>query len=346
VDRELPGGRGGLPVAVINSNKIGQTGTLINGVVIFQGSLYVFKPEGLYKIVSAISDISAAKVPEIIKVWTPPGGVAMAHTGRWFVEHAGKLYFNWKNLVVELVMQEDKPTITYYNPSPPWYRLGYYSYVNGLTSDGVNLYCSLNNFGISAFNTKGWHLITEFYEQVAVEGQPSGLRWLPNPTGAPDYLFCGDGRTLLKIPIPNTGQPFTSQIYQNHQNKCGYWISPEWTGNLGDAEKNLRSVILRAVPNGWSYKLVAVVWQSGTSVSFSTLLGYTFWDGLVRDSWTSPTTLFTPDPLKVSTTKITGAGAPVANTLAPASWVSTDFDNASYQSKKLTVSYDRHNGHA
>jgi hypothetical protein len=59
--------------------------------------------------------------------------VQLDTTGKWFCEHQGKLYWNWKNLVVELVMQEDKPTITYYNPSPPWYRLSYYSYVNGLT---------------------------------------------------------------------------------------------------------------------------------------------------------------------------------------------------------------------
>jgi hypothetical protein len=95
--------------------------------------------------------------------------------------------------VVELVMQEDKPTITYYNPSPPWYRLSYYSYVNGLTSDGQNLYASLNNFGISALTAQGWHPIAEFYEQVAVEGQSSGLRWLPNPPGRRTIYSAGTG---------------------------------------------------------------------------------------------------------------------------------------------------------
>jgi hypothetical protein len=331
-----------LEVIILNG-KIGDPGTLITSICMFQGVLYLFKPEGLFKIVDTVDNISTAKVPQTILVWAPPGGVQLDSTGKWFVEHAGKLYFNYKNLVVELVMQEDKPTITYYNPSPPWYRLSYYSYINGLASDGQNLYCSLNNFGISAFNGKGWHMISEFYEQVAVEGQSSGLKWLPNPTGAPDYLFCGDGRTLLKIPIPNTGQPFTSQIYQNHQNKCGYWISPEWTGNLGDIEKNLRSVILRATPNGWSYKLVAVVWQTGTTASFASLLVKTWFTGLIRDSWVSPYISFSSlRPKFVATQQLQSLTGPtradvIANTLAPACWASTDFDNASYQSKKLCV---------
>jgi hypothetical protein len=318
---------------IISPNNIGDIGTNITNLAIFQGSLYIFKPEGLFKIVSAIGDVTTNKVPEIIQVWPAP--VQLASTGKWVCEHQGKLYFNFRNLVVELVMQEDKPTITRYNPSPPWYRLSYYSYINGLTSDGQTLYCSLNNFGISAYNGQGWHPIAEFYEQVAVENQASGLRWLPDPTGAPDYLFCGDGRTLLKIPIPNVNQPYTSQIYQNHQNKCGYFITPEWTGNLADMVKNMRSVILRAVPNGWRYKLVAVAWQTGTNSSFKTLLEKTFVEGLSRDSWTNPTTAVSY--FKVSTTKIDGAGVAIANTLAPACWVSSDFDNASYQSQKLTV---------
>jgi hypothetical protein len=323
---------------IINSAKIGDPATFVTNMVIFQGSMYVFKPEGLFKVVSALGDISTSKVPEVIQVWTAP--VQLASNGKWACEHQGKLYFNFRNLVVELVMQEDKPTITRYNPSPPWYRLSYYSYINGLTSDGQTLYCSLNNFGISAYNGQGWHPIAEFYEQVAVEDQSSGLRWLPNPQGAPDYLYCGDGRTLLKIPIPNIDQPYTSQIYQNHQNKCGYFITPEWTGNLADMVKNMRSVILRATPNGWSYKLVAVVWQTGTSSSFKTLLEQTWREGLLRDSWTNPSTVFsnTDHPANVATTLLDSVAAnPVANTLAPACWASSDFDNAAYQSQKLAV---------
>jgi hypothetical protein len=323
---------------IISPNNIGDIGTNITNLAIFQGSLYIFKPEGLFKVVSAIGDITTNKVPEIIQVWPAP--VQLASTGKWVCEHQGKLYFNFRNLVVELVMQEDKPTITRYNPSPPWYRLSFYSYINGLTSDGQTLYCSLNNFGISAYNGQGWHLIAEFYEQVAVENQSSGLRWLPDPTGAPDYLFCGDGRTLLKIPIPNVNQPYTSQIYQNHQNKCGYFITPEWTGNLADMVKNMRSVILRATPNGWSYKLVAVVWQAGTSSSFKNLMEKTWGEGLLRDSWASPTDTtgaVSQFVRGIVTTKVSTSGIPLANTLAPACWVSSDFDNASYQSQKLAV---------
>jgi hypothetical protein len=336
----ISGGVGNWEI-IISPNNIGDIGTNITNLAIFQGSLYIFKPEGLFKVVSAIGDITTNKVPEVIQVWAAP--VQLASTGKWVCEHQGKLYFNFRNLVVELVMQEDKPTITRYNPSPPWYRLSFYSYINGLTSDGQTLYCSLNNFGISAYNGQGWHPIAEFYEQVAVENQSSGLRWLPDPTGAPDYLFCGDGRTLLKIPIPNVNQPYTSQIYQNHQNKCGYFITPEWTGNLADMVKNMRSVILRAIPNGWSYKLVAVVRQPGDTASFKSTLEKTWFDGLIRDNWTNPTGLGGLSPSFVATTIMLVSNVPlphivsVPNTLAPACWVSSDFDNASYQSQKLTV---------
>jgi hypothetical protein len=321
---------------IISPNNIGDIGTNITNLAIFQGSLYIFKPEGLFKIVSAVGDITTNKVPEIIQVWAAP--VQLASTGKWVCEHQGKLYFNFRNLVVELVMQEDKPTITRYNPSPPWYRLSYYSYINGLTSDGQTLYCSLNNFGISAYNGQGWHLIAEFYEQVAVENQSSGLRWLPDPTGAPDYLFCGDGRTLLKIPIPNVNQPYTSQVYQNHQNKCGYFITPEWTGNLADLYKNMRAVVLRAVPNGWSYKLVAACKDSvnGQSPSFRTMVEKSFHTGLMKDSWVTPF-ISASGNASVATTQLAVGHTAVPNTLAPACWVAGDFNNAAYQSQKLTV---------
>jgi hypothetical protein len=65
---------------IVLGGKIGQPSSLINGLIIFQGSLYVFKPEGLFKVVSAISDISTNKVPDIIKVWGPPGGIALGAT--------------------------------------------------------------------------------------------------------------------------------------------------------------------------------------------------------------------------------------------------------------------------
>lgn len=324
-------------VKILNAGVIGQSGTNINRIQIFQGSIYVFKPEGVFKIIAAIGDISTVKAPEVIQVWSPPGNALVLSTGLWGCEHQGKLYFSWKAIVYEMVMQEDKPVITPYNPSPPWYRLSYYSYINGLTSDGVNLYMSLNNYGVVAHNGLGYHTVTEFFEQVATEGQPSGLKWLPNPLGAPDTLFCGDGRTIVNLPIPNNFQPYTSQIYQRHQNKCGYLITSEWTGSFADIEKNIRSVILRATPNGWSYKLIGVVRQANTSSSFRTLLEKTFMEGLLRDDWNKPYST-TPDVTQVVTQKIDpNSGTVLANTLAPACFVSADFDNSAYQSKKLAV---------
>jgi hypothetical protein len=101
--------------------------------------------------------------------------------------------------------------------------------------------------------------------------------------------------------------------------------------------KNMRSVILRAIPNGWSYKLVAVVWQTGGAAALN-LLEKTWQEGLIRDNWTNPTGLagFTK---VVATTHHAcyGPRRAGANTLAPACWVSSDFDNASYQSQKLAV---------
>lgn len=324
-----PATGGNAPTDIIAAGVIGDANTLITNLVIFQGSLYIFKPEGIFKVISVVGDISTNKVPDTAHVWTPPGGVQLDTTGLWVCEHQGKLYFNWKNLVMELVMQEDKPTITPYNPSPPWFRQSFYNYVNGITSDGQNIYASINNYGIVAFNGFGWHPITEFYEQVNSEGVASGLRWLPNPQGAPDYLYCGDGRTLLKIPIPNAFQPYTSQIFQNHQNKCGYWISPEWTGNLAADEKNLRSVILRAVPNGWSYKMVLAAGISSVAISW--------YSGLGRDGWLSPTNISPNTFTKVSTTKVDFNGNALANTLAPACWTAADFANSANQSKKLAI---------
>jgi hypothetical protein len=106
---------------------------------------------------------------------------------------------------------------------------------------------------------------------------------------------------------------------------------------LGDTEKNLRSVILRAVPNGWSYKLVAVVWQTGTSSSFRNLLEKTWREGLSRDSWSGPS-VNSLNMFQVVTQKVDpNSNTFLANTLAPACWTATDFDNATYLSKKQAV---------
>jgi hypothetical protein len=67
------------------------------------------------------------------------------------------------------------------------------------------------------------------------------------------------------------------------------------------------------------------------------LLEKTWQEGLARDNWTSPFNIVTlTTPFSVVINKLSLGGA-VANTLAPACWVSSDFDNASYQSQKLTV---------
>jgi hypothetical protein len=74
---------------------------------------------------------------------------------------------------------------------------------------------------------------------------------------------------------------------------------------------------LRAVPNGWSYKLVAVVWQTGTSSSFRNLLEKTWREGLSRDSWSGPS-VNSLNMFQVVTQKVDpNSNTFLANTLGP-----------------------------
>jgi hypothetical protein len=324
---------------IVSAGTIGSTATTINKLFFFQGNLWVIKPEGLFQLYidPVIMDTNPGNTPRIVPVVTD---LPSSHqdTGKWAVVHQGMIYFNYRDRIYQVTPGTGgPPQVTVLALPQPWYNLSYYHYVNGITSDGVNLYVSWNNLGVFAYANQTWHPITEFYETVGGEGVGSGLRWLPNPTSAPDYLFCGDFRTIIQLPVPNAAAPYTSQVYQNHQNKCGYLITSAWDGDLAEVQKYIHSLVMRAVPSGFSYKVSAVAYQSGNNASFKTLLLYSFWDGLVRDNWISPTSLSIATPLKVSTTRINSSDVAVANTLAPACWVYTDFNNAFYSSEKLAA---------
>jgi hypothetical protein len=334
-------------IKIVNGDTIGQAGTPINRLLVFQGNLWVIKPEGLFQLYAdpVIITTDPGNTPRIVPVVTDLPSPHAA-TGKWHCAHQGMIYFNYRDRLYQVTPgAAGPPQVTVLSLPMPWYRLSYYHYVNGLSSDGVNLYASWNNLGVFQFVNQTWHPITEFYEQVAVESQSSGLRWVPNPTAAPDSLFVGDGRTIVQLSVPGAAAPYTSQIYRNHQNKCGYLITSATDFEQAEITKYIHSLVMRVVAGGHRYKVVGVLWQTtgtdgnpGLAPSFKTILEDTFIEGLNRQDWNR---IFNVDNGEsdphIITKKISAPGVYTANTLSPGYWLDSDFNNQGYQAEKLAV---------
>lgn len=334
---QLPATGANAPVDVVAANTIGQRGTLINGIFFLGGFVYVIKPEGIFQLYRDPAKIDTTEVPQINKVFTFP----FNHTdnGKWFTIFQNMLFVNCRDMVYQLAFGGTNGTQAQpLKPDFQRYRLTNYLYVNGITTDGRQVYASWNNLGVFSYVGASWHKEFEYYETVAVESQASGLRWLPNPTSAPDYLYCGDGRTIVKLPCPNAFSPYTQQIHQDMLNKCAWLITSGWDGDLSEITKYIQSVVLRAILNGWQVKVSAVALPPTGTASWNSLVELSMTEGLYRDSWVNPTGyVANKAPTAIVTTKMTVNGSTLANTLAPACWISTDFDNQRYSSEKLAV---------
>lgn len=328
----ITGADAAVPITV--AGFIGQPNSPITALFVLGGFLYVIKPEGVFQIYRRPELITTTEPPTVNKLVTFP--TVHIETGKYFVIHQEMLFCNYLSVVYQCAFNTTTGTqIQVLKPDFQRYRLSYFHYVNGISSDGRDVYVSWNNLGVYSLSGQSWHKMFEHLEGVGVESQSSGLRWLPNPASAPDYLFCGDGNTIIQQPCPNAYGSFTTQIGLDQLNKFSYLITSTWDGDVVEITKYMQSVVLRAIANAYSYKIVAVVpilQGAQLSVSFLESVEKSFTEGLVRDSWALPTAV--TGATKVSTTKVTSVGVAIPNTLAPACWVNSDFGNTSYSSEK------------
>lgn len=317
------------PTQIVADDTIGDKGSLINRLFVFDGNLWVIKPEGVFQLYADPTKITTA-VGDLARI-NPQGDPMPSinpNTGKWMVIHQGSIFFNYKDRVYQMTPQATGPVqVTPLAVPQPLYRMSYYHYVNGLASDGVNLYVSYSNLGVFAYINQVWHPVTEFYETTAGEGAPSGLRWIPDPAAGPDSLFVGDKRTLCKIPIPSQTSPYSSQIFQNHQNKCGYLILSAWDANQANTAKYIQSVLMQAWPSTYRFKVVAHA--TNTTAGLVKDMETTFLKGLYNDNWINPLS----SQWNYVVTQFMLAGNPQANSAAPACFDYTDFTGQLFPEK-------------
>jgi hypothetical protein len=330
---------------IIAQDKIGSAGSNgmngINNLLIHRGHLFAFKPEGVFWIYNDISKISTAEVPRIIKVVDLSQGQHLDN-GKWAIEYQGMLYFNVRNQVYQLAISDNGNQVTVLVPPLVLGRFLNYHYVNGLSTNGDTLFISYANLGVMGWKAGTWHMVTEFYQTVLADGSASGLRFINNPGGTTDYLYVGDYKSLVRLPMPNLATDYSTQLYQNQQNKAFYHIISVFDGDLAEIKKYLRSFILRAFPSGWAYKLVGAFWQAagGLNANYRTIIEKSLHEGLHRDRWISPQApRSTAGTIPVITTKVLGGSGDATTTDAPCVWTSGNFNNAAASGEKF-CSYD------
>jgi hypothetical protein len=126
---------------LVGPGKIGDPGTPINNIFILGGFLHVVKPEGIFQLYQQPDKIDAVELPQINKVVTFP--TIHPDTGKWYVIHQEMLFVNYRDVIYQCAFNSASGTqISVLKPEIPRYRLNHYHYVNGLTSDGRNVYAS------------------------------------------------------------------------------------------------------------------------------------------------------------------------------------------------------------
>jgi hypothetical protein len=326
-------------VQIIAVGKIGKPTTngrnAINNLVMYQGHIWVFKPEGIFRIFADPKNISVSEVPRVLQVWGA-GGLEHIDNGKFVCEHQGMLYFNVRNRLYQIgIGQGGQPVVT--TMVPPFSRGRYRTnpYITGITSDGVVLYVSYDNVGVKAFDSRGWHDVTDFYNPATTEGGRSGLAFLVNPGGTTDLLYAGDGKQLVKLALPNILTGYSTQIFQENQNKCMWFASSILDFDLANVPKFFRSVALYGSSKGWNWKVVGSYYQSGDP-SYRTIIEKGINEGLFRDKWVSPSTNIGISA-KVITKLMSGGGETA--TAGPGNFVPADFQNA-YQGSEKRASND------
>lgn len=286
------------PTLIIDSDQVGQTSlngkNNINAITIHKGLLYVFKPEGVYLIYTDPSKIGrqvgsppAPEVPRVVQV-VNLDEQQHKDNGRYVVEMQGALYFNVRNLVYMLNVSEQGNQVSVLVPPFPIGRFLSNNYVNGLTTDGNGtLYCGYNNIGVVAQNMGTYHPVADSYKLITTESVPSGLRYIINPTSAPDHLYFSDGNELVQVPIPSFTSSYSTQLYQSDQNKAFFFVTSVWDADMANLKKYVRDVSIYAAPNGWRFKVVGATWQSGNP-NYRTIVEKAINEGLHRDDWLTP----------------------------------------------------------
>lgn len=338
------------PIQITAAGTIGQSLIGINKLFVFNGNFFVTKPEGIYQLYidPAVMDTQPGNSPRIIEI---QGAFPTYHpsNGLFVVQLNGAFYVNYKDRVLMFTPGTIGFQITPLVVPMPWYRLGYYHQVDGITTDGTSLYVSYNNLGVFQYINQTWHVVSEIYETIIAEPTISGLTWVNNPTGGCDNLYFRDSFSLVQIPIPNAASPYTRQFYQDSQNKCGYFISSGTNMEQAEIVKYVQSAVLAAVPSSCCFMVRPVVFIPGVAATdpypgFSNILNVSWQNGLVRDSWMTPTALTTSaangDVVLAATQKYIAGGTLKANTVAPTCWVPNDFASAFYSSEKLTYQVD------
>jgi len=340
------------PIAVTAAGIVGESLVGATKLFVFQGNLWVAKPEGMFMLYVDPAIMAAppnTNTPRVLPMGDPfpvPHRIAGAYT----TIHQGKIYTNYKDRLYEFTIGADNGVQVQVIPLPmPWYQLGYYHQIDGIASDGINLYVSYNNLGIFTYNNLAWHVVTEYYETNPIDNSNAGLSWVMNPTFGPDYLYARDGGHILKIPQPNAASPYTRQIALSDQNKCGYLVVSLTNFEAAEIPKYVHSVVLSMLPGTFRVLVRPVVHiprsatdLAGPSPSPANLVMETYHEGLLRPFWTKGVSVLNVNPtdLYVATKELNTNGTLIDGTYGPTYWDSTDFTN-NVSSEKVAYLWDK-----
>jgi hypothetical protein len=328
---------------IINPDKIGKSNAggrnAINALKVYQGHLWVFKPEGVFRIHANPGQIVLTELPRILQIWNAEG-LEHQDNGKFVVEHQGTLFFNVRNRLMQIAIGGGGQPVV--NEMQPTWGLGRYRsnpYITGLATDGQVLYVSYDNVGVQGWDGRGWHKITDYYTPATTEGGRSGLTYMLNPGQPTDLLWTGDGRQLVKLSLPNIFTRYSTQVYQSDQNKCMTFVSSVLDMDLANVPKFIRSVALYGSSKNWNWKVVGAYYQTGDDPSYRTIVEKAYNEGLARDKWGSPSTGITATSYKVITKLIDAATHLESATASPGIFVPADFQNT-YQGSEKRASND------
>jgi hypothetical protein len=340
--------------SVVAASTIGDPGSTISRIFFYQGNLWAVKPEGVFCLYGdpAILGSVPTNTPRILPMGDPFPTPHVA-AGSYSTLHQGSIFINFKDRLYQYTVSAAGTQVQVIPLPMPWYRLGFYHQIDGIVSDGVNLYVSYNNLGVFKYINQTWHVVTESYESISQEPTNCGLSWVANPVQGCDNLYYRDGQALIQIPMPNPGSPYTRQFTLADQNKCGYLITSITNMEAAEMQKYVYSLVMSALPARFCFKVVPVSYITNQSPSaaepsptFNSLLLSTVAQGLLRDRWVTPAQvqnniIGTGVGQPVSITQVYGpTGVSIANTIAPAVWKPSDFSNGQVSAEKFSYLTD------
>lgn len=344
---------------VVQPGTIGDPGTAITKIFFYQGNLWAIKPEGVFCLYGdpSILGTTATNTPRILPMGDP-FPTPHQSAGSYATLHQGSIYINYKERLFQFTVSAAGTQVQVIPLPMPWYRLGNYHQVDGIASDGINLYVSYNNLGVFKYINQTWHVVTEYYETINTEPTNCGLTWMPNPTGALDNLYFRDSFSLVQVPMPNAASPYTRQVTLADQNKCGYLITSATNMDAAEMNKYVFSMVLACFMSSYCVMVRPVVYVPGSTdqyqfANINTVLQQSFQLGLTRDRWMNPR-IPVDDPLVpggnpkpgamvaanpystdgLNTYSIASAVTSHFASYGPTFWTPYDFQGSSYSSEK------------